>query len=116
MQIRAASTASVPSPAASAAPKAGPRDGYAGSVVEAPRTYGPLLLQPAADTEAFLVARGMLVGRQLPSAVQVSAVRDIASIPLPWLRRLDEEGLKVVVVRDGQSLADTEILPEMTPE
>lgn len=58
----------------------------------------------------------MVSGWNLPSSLKVGAARDLACLPLAWLQRLDAEGLTVAVLQEGQSLADTDVLPTMTPE
>lgn len=109
---------SATAPAASPAPTEVPSSAPLASLAhfEEPTSLpgSPLLGMPS--PEAVGLAQGMVRGRDLPPDVRAAATRDLAALPVPWLRRLDAENLAVVVLRDGQSLADTDILQEMTPE
>jgi len=72
--------------------------------------------EEASTAEGLALASRMVSGWNLPSSLKVGAARDLACLPLAWLHRLDAEGLTVAVLQDGQSLADTDVLPTMTPE
>ncbi len=117
-----------------AAPQAGPQDVFrpgglresdpalvpppAGSPAGAasrPRAGSPRH-EEASTAEGLALASRMVSGWNLPSSLKVGAARDLACLPLAWLQRLDAEGLTVAVLQEGQSLADTDVLPTMTPE
>lgn len=90
-------------------------EGPPATLVQVEEPSGPYV-DPTPAPEAIGLAQKMVRGRNLPPEIRAAAARDLAALPLPWLRRLDEEALAVVVLRDGQTLAESGILPEMTPE
>ncbi len=127
MQVRADVSVTRSSPVLPARPAQTPVasvDGYqpGGTAAPAPdpRRLACSLTSPrhdeASTPEAVALAAKMVSGRNMPSSLQAGAARDLASLPPQWLRRLESEDLLVAVLQEGQSLADLDVLPQMTPE
>lgn len=66
--------------------------------------------------EALHIVQEMLCFSGIKPAALATLTRDLTALPLHILRQLKEDGLDIVVLKEGQSLADTPILPAIKPE
>jgi hypothetical protein len=62
------------------------------------------------------LASKMLRGKTLSVAHREAAIEQLATIPEAWLDRLADENLAYVGLAYGETLADTELLPNYRPE
>lgn len=75
----------------------------------------PLVQVNPAGTEAEVreAAEALVVSG---AATRDTLIRDLSAFPLPVLRLLESQGVRVALLRKGESLADTPILRPTTPE
>jgi len=66
--------------------------------------------------EAKKIAESMICEGGLDPRVKATIIRDLCAFPMPVLRLLKNDQLDIVVVKEGQSLADTNFLTVIKPE
>lgn len=92
----------------------GPIAQLEGESIEIAQSTAPLFFHDASK-EARELARSLILASGLSPSVEATLVRDLSSFPMPVLRLLKADELDVVVVKEGQSLADTPLLPSVKP-
>jgi hypothetical protein len=66
--------------------------------------------------ETKKIAESLICEGGLDPKVKATIIRDLSAFPLPVLRLLKNDQLDIVVVKEGQSLADTSFLTVIKPE
>lgn len=70
----------------------------------------------APGEESRKISKDLLLAGNLRIDVKSTIIRDLSSLPLNILRLLKNDELNVVVVKEGESIADTPLLSKVKPE
>lgn len=69
-----------------------------------------------ATEEAIHIVQSMLEFNGIKPQALSTVTRDLTALPLPILRLLKSDGLSIAIIREGQSLADTPLIPAAKPD
>ena len=62
------------------------------------------------------LARGMFHGEKLQGQLGEAVVEQLATVPEPWLERLQDESMAYVALGYGEDLSHTDLITSYTPE